>query len=91
MRDCGRVPQERDYDRTYSPCVEIAPAACAGPATDALRKKAEEEVKRTLGPAVELARHPPEARPTGSRGTAKPLMIGLCFGVQTSKAVAMVR
>ena len=60
VRDCGRVPDERDYDKPYSPCVEIAPAASIEPGIDALRSKAEEEIKRILGPAVELAGHPPE-------------------------------
>lgn len=55
VRDCGRVPQERDYDKPYSPCIEIAPAECIEPGIDALRKKAEEEVKRILSPAAWLA------------------------------------
>jgi hypothetical protein len=60
VRDCGRVPQERDYDRPYSPCIELAPAECIEPGIDALSKKAEEEIKRILGSAVRLARHPPD-------------------------------
>ena len=60
VRDCGRVPDERDYDKPYSPCIELASAATVEAGIDALRKKAEEEIKRILGSAVELARHPPD-------------------------------
>ncbi len=54
VRDCGQVPRERDYYRTYSPCIEIAPAYMAegklvGLSWDAFRAGAASEIKRIFG------------------------------------------
>jgi hypothetical protein len=55
VRDCGKVPQEEDYDLSYSPCVEIAPAFLEPSASlqqqwlDEFRRRVEDETERILG------------------------------------------
>lgn len=55
VRDCGRVPREREYDESFSPCVEIVAEAFIYPPLgfdqnfDMFQAAVEKELKAIFG------------------------------------------